>query len=317
MTNENTAAHVPVLLQETLDILDIRPGMRVLDATLGLGGHSKAMLERTGGNIELIGIDRDEAALAVAGERLHDFPNVRLAHSAFSQFDEVLDDLNVDTVDAVLADIGVSSLQLDDPTRGFGHRHDGPLDMRMDTADNDMTAMRLIQTASRRDLKIMIARLGEDPQAGRIASAIVRARDEGSLNSTADLAEVVSAAYPAKWRATARQHPATRTFQALRMTVNRELEELREFLAKIIDYIQPGGRVAIISFHSLEDRIVKHTFREEARECVCPPRQPICTCGKTKRLEILTKKPIMAGEAEVTANPRARSAKLRAAKRIG
>ncbi|WP_027184267.1 16S rRNA (cytosine(1402)-N(4))-methyltransferase RsmH [Desulfovibrio inopinatus] len=317
MNCENTAHHVSVLLEETLDILDIRPGMRVLDATLGLGGHSRAMIERAGGDLELIGIDRDESALALAEKRLSDFPSVKLAHSPFSQFDEVLAALDVDMVDAVLADIGVSSLQLDDPTRGFGHRHDGPLDMRMDASGNEMTAMRLLEKASRRDIKLMIARLGEDPQAGRIASAIVRAREEGTLTSTTDLAEIVSAAYPAKWRATARQHPATRTFQALRMTVNKELEELREFLAKIVGYVRPGGRLAIISFHSLEDRIVKHTFRDEARDCICPPRQPFCTCGKVKRLEILTKKPIMAGEAEIAANPRARSAKLRAARRIG
>ncbi len=309
--------HVPVLLEEVVKYLAIRPGMKILDATTGLGGHSRGMLEAAGGDAWLLGLDRDREALAVAERRLQAYGDrVRLARTPFRRFPAALAEAGWEKVDAALVDAGVSSLQLDDPERGFGFTHDGPLDMRMGAEDGGESAEGLVNLASFARLRDLIREYGEDPQAGRIARAIVAAREKAAITTTARLAEVVAAAYPAKWRATARQHPATRTFQALRMAVNDELGELKEFLRAIPDYLAPGGRVAVISFHSLEDRLVKRSFREEATDCVCPREQVVCVCGHRARYRILTKKPVMAGEEEVAANSRSRSAKLRAAERL-
>ncbi|WP_029457708.1 16S rRNA (cytosine(1402)-N(4))-methyltransferase RsmH [Solidesulfovibrio alcoholivorans] len=309
--------HVPVLLKEVLEFLAIRPGMKILDATTGLGGHSRGMLEAAGGDAWLLGLDRDREALDEAGRRLTAYgERVRLVRAPFSRFPAALAEAGWEKVDAALLDAGVSSLQLDDPERGFGFLHDGPLDMRMGAEDGGESAEGLVNLASFARLRDLIREYGEDPQAGRIARAIVAAREEAAITTTARLAEIVAAAYPAKWRATARQHPATRTFQALRMAVNDELGELKEFLRAIPDHLAPGGRVAVISFHSLEDRMVKHSFRAEATDCVCPREQVVCVCGHRARYRILTKKPVMAGEEEVAANSRARSAKLRVAERL-
>jgi 16S rRNA (cytosine1402-N4)-methyltransferase len=248
--------------------------------------------------------------LTAYGER------VRLVRAPFSRFPAALAEAGWEKVDAALLDAGVSSLQLDDPERGFGFLHDGPLDMRMGAEDGGESAEGLVNLASFARLRDLIREYGEDPQAGRIARAIVAARENAAITTTARLAEIVAAAYPAKWRATARQHPATRTFQALRMAVNDELGELKEFLRAIPDHLAPGGRVAVISFHSLEDRMVKRSFREEATDCLCPREQVVCVCGHRARYRILTKKPVMAGEEEVAANSRARSAKLRVAERL-
>ena len=311
------ARHVPVLLQEVLDALDPQPGGRYLDGTLGLGGHARAVLERAGEGARLLGLDRDGEALALAQERLAPFGDrVAQAQSSYSRFGDVLDELGWDLVDGVLLDLGVSSLQLDGAERGFSFLHDGPLDMRMGSAFGAAPASSLVNKGSFQRIKWVIARYGEEPLAGRIARAIVEARREEPIETTSRLAAIVERAYPAKMRAKARNHPATRTFQALRMEVNQELEELQTFLGEVPARLRAGGRIVIISFHSLEDRIVKRAFRAEAKGCVCPPRQPICTCGRLPRLEVLTRKPVTPTEDEMEANPRARSAKMRAARRL-
>lgn len=311
------ACHVPVMPREVVELLAVRPGMRILDATTGLGGHSAALLEAAGGQAFVLGLDRDREALAEAGRRLARFGDrVRLVRTRFSRFPVALGEAGWETVDAVLLDAGMSSLQLDDPARGFGFLVDGPLDMRMGVEDGGESAEGLVNRASFARLRDIIRDYGEDPQAGRIARAIVATREEAAIVTTGRLAGIVSAAYPAKWRATARQHPATRTFQALRMAVNEELQELEEFLRLVPDYMAPGARVAVISFHSLEDRLVKRAFRHEATGCICPREQVVCVCGHKPRLRILTKKPLVPGEAEIAANSRARSAKLRAAERL-
>jgi len=303
--------------REVCDLLSVRPGMRVLDATLGLGGHSLALLEQAGGDLEILGLDRDETALARAAANLADWPGrVHARQMRFSEFPAALADIGWEGVDAALADVGVSSPQLDEALRGFSFLADGPLDMRMGQADGGEPAANLVNNWSFERLRDLIRELGEEPQAGRIARAIVGEREKKPFESTLELARVVERAYPPKWRATARNHPATRTFQALRMAVNHELEELKDFLDRIVDHLNPGGRVAVLSFHSLEDRLVKTAFRHEASGCLCPPRQPYCTCGHVPRVRILTKKPLTASEEESAANPRARSAKLRAAERL-
>ncbi len=313
------ARHVPVLLAEVLKLLAVAPGERVLDATVGLGGHSGAILEATGGDIEFLGLDRDPRALEIAAQGLAQWgERVRLAQSRFSRFPEVLAEVGWEGVDAVILDAGISSLQVDDPERGFSFLADGDLDMRMGgVAAGEAPAATLVNKAPFERLRDIIREYGEDPQAGRIARAIVAAREDRPITRTLELAAIVAAAYPAKWRATARQHPATRTFQALRMAVNAELAELEAFLERIPDYLRPGGRVAVIAFHSLEDRLVKWAFRREAAGCVCPRDQMVCVCGHVPRFRILTKKPVTPGPAEVAENPRSRGAKRRAAMRLG
>jgi len=310
------ALHVPVLLHEVMHFLAPRPGGRYLDGTVGLGGHSMALLQAADSRAELIGLDRDPEALSRARERLAGFSGVRLHNLRYSRFAEAVAEAGWDGLDGALLDLGVSSLQLDDPERGFSFLADGPLDMRMGAADGAAPASFLVNRASFERLREIIGRLGEEPLCGRIARCIVAERERNPFETTRQLAECVERAYPAKMRATARRHPATRTFQALRMAVNQELEELESFLTDIVDHLRPGGRLAIISFHSLEDRLVKRAFRDEEKGCLCPPRQPMCTCGRTARLKVLTKKPVVPGEDECQANSRARSAKLRAAERL-
>jgi len=308
--------HIPVLARETLELLDIKPGARVLDATVGLGGHARAILSAVPDAV-LLGLDRDERALEESEASLGEFgARVKLANMRFSEFPAALEEIGWDGLDAVVADLGVSSMQLDDPERGFSFLADGPLDMRMGAGDGLAPASRLVNKASFEELRRIIGEYGEDPMAGRIARAIKSAREKAPIETTARLAAVVEAAYPAKWRAMARNHPATRTFQALRMAVNRELDDLAAFLARIVDYLRPGGRLAVISFHSLEDRLVKQAFRREAAGCVCPPGAPRCVCRGLPRLAILTKKPVTASAGEIAANSRSRSAKLRAAERL-
>jgi 16S rRNA (cytosine1402-N4)-methyltransferase len=305
------------MLSEVCDLLAVRPGMRVLDATLGLGGHSLGMLDRAGGDLQILGLDRDETAIARASENLSGYPGrLQARRMRFSCFPEALAEVGWDGVDAALADVGVSSPQLDEAERGFSFVADGPLDMRMSPADGGEPAANIVNQWSFERLRDLIRECGEEPQAGRIARAILAAREVKPIAGTLELAHLVEMAYPPKWRATARNHPATRTFQALRMAVNHELEELQEFLDRIVDHLNPGGRVAVISFHSLEDRLVKRAFRRDASDCLCPPRQPLCTCGHKPRIRILTKKPLTPSKQECDANPRARSAKLRAAERL-
>ena len=314
---EGHQGHLPVMAREVCDYLNLRPGSKVLDATLGLGGHSLAILERLEGQVEILGLDRDDTAIERASANLATHPGlVQARRLRFSRFPEALGELGWDGLDGAVADLGVSSPQLDEPSRGFSFLADGPLDMRMGLADGLEPASSLVNRASFERLRDIIKDLGEDPMAGRIARAIVAARAKDEFETTLQLARVVEQAYPAKWRAMAKNHPATRTFQALRMAVNQELEELEAFLGTVVDYLKPGGRVVVISFHSLEDRMVKRAFRHEATGCLCPPRQPLCTCDHVPRLKVLTKKPVMAGQDEVRVNPRARSAKLRAAERL-
>lgn len=309
--------HVPVLLTEVLQYLRPRPGGRYLDGTLGLGGHTEAMLDATNGEARVLGLDRDEQALDLAQERLARFgDNVRFALSRFSRLEEPLEEIGWDALDGALIDIGVSSMQLDDPARGFSFAGDGPLDMRMGGADGLAPASSIVNQASFERLKKIIGRYGEEPQGGRISRAIVEARHKKPIETTGELAAIVENAYPAKLRAKARNHPATRTFQALRMEVNRELDELQEFLNRILPFLKPGARLAVISFHSLEDRIVKRAFKREAQGCLCPREQVICNCGHVPQLKILTKRPVTATEEELAVNPRSRSAKLRVAEKL-
>ncbi|HBR06563.1 MAG TPA: 16S rRNA (cytosine(1402)-N(4))-methyltransferase [Desulfovibrio sp.] len=311
------AAHVTVLLRETLDWIGPKPGGRYLDGTLGLGGHSLGILRATDGQAEILGLDRDRQALALAGERLAPFAGrVHLDNTSFSGFEAAMDRLNWDALDGAILDLGVSSLQLDNAERGFSFSADGPLDMRMDPGSGFKPARVLVNKARFEELRRIIGEYGEEPLAGRIAKAIVREREQAEIDSTARLAEIVVRAYPPDRRRQARNHPATRTFMALRMAVNRELEELENFLARIPERLVPGARLAVISFHSLEDRMVKQAFRALAKGCICPPRQPLCTCGKKPSMKVLTKKPVIPEQAEMDQNPRSRSAKLRVAERL-
>ena len=313
--------HIPVLLDEVLSFFTPRPGMRCLDATLGMGGHAEALLQKAreagAGDVRLLGLDRDAAALTLARERLAPFgPAVATRHCPFSLCGEALADIGWDGVDFALADIGVSSLQLDSAERGFSFAADGPLDMRMDRS-RGKSAEALVNEAPVLMLKEIIADYGEDPMAGRIARAIDDARARKRISGTRELARIVEEAYPAKWRATSRNHPATRTFQALRMVVNDELGQLEAFLTTVARMLRPGGRLAVITFHSLEDRMVKHFFRDEATGCRCPRHVPRCVCGHTANVTVLTRKPVGPSDAEARGNPRAASAKLRVAEKIG
>lgn len=308
--------HTSVLLNEVIQWINPKEGGRYLDGTLGMGGHSYAILEKAGKDATLAGLDRDEQALELAGERLEKFgERANRFHLAFSHFEAALDELGWDTVDGAILDLGVSSLHLDEASRGFSFIKDGPLDMRMDPSGGMPPASKLINKGTYADLTRILRLYGEEPIAPKIVKAIIKARETKKIETTLELASIVEKAYPAKRRALSRNHPATKTFQGLRIAVNSELDELSEFLRRIPDRLSPGARIAIISFHSLEDRVVKRAFREEARECTCPPRQPICTCGKKARLKVLTKKPILPGEEELENNSRSRSAKLRVAEK--
>jgi 16S rRNA (cytosine1402-N4)-methyltransferase len=274
-------------------------------------------MDRTGGQARLLGLDRDAHALTKAGGRLARFgENVQLAHTSFQHFPRVLREVGWDLLDGVVADLGVSSLQLDNPDRGFSFLHDGPLDMRMDPASGGEPAANIVNSASYERLRQLLWEYGEEPMAGRIARAIIKVRESARIDSTLALARIVAGAYPAKRRALSRNHPATKTFQALRLEVNQELREIEFFLDRIVDFLRPGARIAVISFHSLEDRIVKRAFRKENSGCLCPREYPICQCGHEKRLRLPFRKPLVPGEEEMRANSRSRSAKLRVAERL-
>lgn len=316
MAFEAKPRHVPVLLAETLEALAPAAGGRYLDGTVGLGGHASAILEAAPES-RLCGLDRDSEALELARERLAPFgERAHLFHRRYSEFAGALEELGWDSVNGALLDIGVSSLQLDEVERGFSFNGDGPLDMRMDAASGERSAWHWVNRESFARLKECIATLGEEPQAGRIARAIVDARQKAPIATTGELAALVAQAYPPAWRARARRHPATRTFQALRMAVNDELGELRRFLDSILKWLPVGGRLVIITFHSLEDRMVKQTMRHWAEGCRCPRHVPVCRCGHVPEVRPLSKKPLIASEGEVAANPRASSAKLRAVEKI-
>lgn len=304
--------HKPVLFEETIESLAIRPEGSYIDGTMGGGGHSEAILKRltTG---RLLSIDQDPDAMKAAGERLAGYPQSIRVQGNFAQMGEIARAQGMDQVDGVLMDIGVSSYQLDTPERGFSYHHDAPLDMRM--SQQGASAKDLVNTLSEAELADIIFRYGEDKSARRIAQGIVRAREQAPIETTAQLAEIVKASVPAAVRR-AEGHPARKTFQALRIAVNGELDRLREGLEAGFELLKPGGRLAVITFHSLEDRIVKSAFQAAAQGCTCPKEFPVCVCGKTPKVRILTRHPIVADEAELAENPRARSAKLRVAERI-
>ena len=310
------APHRPVLPDETLALLAPARGGLFVDATLGLGGHSEAILEASE-EARVVGLDRDREALSFASRRLARFGSrFRAAHSDFREIARVLGELGEPEVSGVLADLGVSSLQFDSPARGFSFRHDAPLDMRMDAEGDEETAAELLARLPEEEIARVIFEYGEERRSRRIARWIVERRDEGRpVETTKDLADLVARA--AGHKRTDRIHPATRTFQALRIAVNRELEGLGEFLETSVDLLQAGGRLAVISFHSLEDRVVKRTLRRLAGQCECNPRLPRCQCGARRVVEILTRRPVAPSEREVGENPRARSAKLRGAEKLG
>jgi len=309
--------HIPVMLEEVMHWIAPHPGGFYLDATLGLGGHAARLMELTNGQARLLGLDRDEQALAKAGERLARYgENVQLAHTSFQHFSRALREVGWDKLDGVIADLGVSSLQLDSPERGFSFLQDGPLDMRMDPGSGGEPASAIVNGASFERLRQLLWDYGEEPMAGRIAGAIVKIRETARIESTLELARIVAAAYPAKRRALSRNHPATKTFQALRLEVNQELREVEFFLERIVDHLRPGARICVISFHSLEDRIVKRAFRKESSACLCPREYPVCQCGHTQKLRLPFRKPLIPTEDEMRANSRSRSAKLRVAERV-
>lgn len=307
--------HEPVMLQEVLGVLACKPGGVYIDGTVGGGGHAHAILEASAPDGVLIGIDRDREALIASEERLKAFGRRKiLVRGNYADLVEILAELNIGHVDGILLDLGVSSYQLDKAGRGFSFSADAPLDMRMDQ-ESRMTAGDLVNLTSEKDLKKIIRMYGEEPMAGRIARGVVMKRSEAPIRTTAELADVVRRAVPAA-RRRGKIHPATRTFQALRIAVNDELFHLRKVILSGIEVLACGGRFCIISFHSLEDRIVKESFRNAQRGCVCPPGMALCNCREKPRLKVLTKRPIMPAPHEIGMNPRARSARLRTAERV-
>lgn len=315
LTQPNVPHH-PVLLRESLALLRPAPGATVVDVTLGPGGHAEALLELIGPNGRVIGIDRDPAAIAFARRRLARFGD-RFLPLLGDHRDvvELLHGVGVVVVDAVVADLGISSLQLDDPSRGFAFSMNGPLDMRLDPESNGPSAADLVATLDVSELRNIIATWGEERLAGRIARALVRERSKKPIVTTLELASLVEkTAGPAARRF--RIHPATRTFQALRIAVNHEIEGIPALVSGAVSLLRRGGRLAVISFHSLEDRAVKTSMNALAHRCVCPPGLPICGCGRENIVRAVTSRPTVPGIAENASNPRARSAKLRAVERL-
>ncbi|HXK59412.1 MAG TPA: 16S rRNA (cytosine(1402)-N(4))-methyltransferase RsmH [Acidobacteriota bacterium] len=305
--------HTPVLLREVVQLLNVHPGGIYVDCTVGLGGHTEAILEKLEGRGRVIGIDRDREALAEARRRLARFSNVELYHSNFKNLPLILTRLLVDSIDGCLADLGVSAMQLTSPERGFSFREAGPLDMRMDT-EQKTSAAQLVHELTEDQLTDIFRRYGEEPAARKIAAAIVAERRVKRIQTTSELAALVERVKGR--RPGSRIHPATQVFQALRIEVNQELAGLEEFLETAIERLRPSGRLVVISFHSLEDRIVKQLFQKKAGKCVCFRPAGACTCPRIEMVRILTKKPIVPSGEETAANPRSRSAKLRAVERM-
>ncbi len=303
--------HLSVLLEETIDSLNIRPDGIYVDGTLGGGGHASEVCRRLGDKGRLIGIDQDADAIQAAGARLAPFgEKVTIVRSNYEQIETVLKGLGIDRVDGIYLDLGVSSYQLDTAERGFTYREDdAPLDMRMDQR-NTQTAADIVNTYSESDLYRIIRDYGEDRFAKNIAKHIVRRREEKPFETTGELNEVIKAAIPAKVRAVG-GHPSKRTFQAIRIELNQELDVLERSIDRMIDLLNPGGRLSIITFHSLEDRMVKNSFRRNENPCTCPPGFPVCMCGKKSKGTVVTRKPILPSAEELEANRRSKSAKLR------
>ena len=302
--------HTSVLLTETIEGLKIKPEGIYVDGTLGGGGHSYEIAARLKGSGKLIGIDQDDAAIKAAGERLREYGDtVTIVRSSYRNTKGVLAGLGIEKIDGMMLDLGVSSYQLDNQERGFSYRYDTPLDMRMDMRQN-MSAKEIVNNYSEMELFRVIRDYGEDKFAKNIAKHIVRAREEKPIETTGELNEIIKAAIPAKMRAEG-GHPSKRTFQAIRIECNRELEVLKESLEELMDLLSPGGRLCIITFHSLEDRIVKTAFKQAANPCTCPPNFPVCICGKVSKGKVITGKPILPSEEELEENSRSKSAKLR------
>ena len=302
--------HKSVLLYETVDSLNIKPDGIYVDGTLGGGGHAYEVCKRLGEHGRLIGIDQDADAIAAASARLSEFQDkVTVVRSNYENIASVLHDLGIEKVDGIYLDLGVSSYQLDTASRGFTYREDAPLDMRMDQR-NTQTAADIVNTYSEMELYRIIRDYGEDRFAKNIAKHIVRQRQEKPYETTGELIETIKAAIPAKIRATG-GHPAKRTFQAIRIELNHELDVLNCSIDTMIDLLNPGGRLSIITFHSLEDRIVKKRFRDNENPCICPPEFPVCMCGRKSKGTVITRKPIVPGEEELEYNKRSKSSKLR------
>ena len=318
MTNEYR--HIPVLLSECIEALHLSEGQTYVDATLGGAGHSLEVAKRIGRSGHLIGIDQDEVARRAARERLEALPDdirptIDVVEGNFGDLDSLLVSTAVPGVDAVLFDLGVSSVQIDTPSRGFSFKENGPLDMRMDPSKNTLTAAEIINTYNAADLARVIRQYSDERWASRIADFVVEARKEHPITETEQLVDIIKAAVPASARR-AGGHPAKRTFQALRIEVNGELDVLRSGLEAAVRWLAPGGHIAVISYHSLEDRIVKDLFKKLSQGCTCPPDLPICVCGNKPVLKVLTRKPILPTPEEIKRNPRSRSAKLRVAQRL-
>lgn len=302
--------HISVLLNETVDNLNVREGKIYVDGTLGGGGHSYEILKRMNGNGRLIGIDQDAAAIQAAGERLSEFKDaVTIVRDNYCNMKQVLNNLGIDKVDGIVLDLGVSSYQLDTIERGFSYREDASLDMRMDQRQLQ-TAKDIVNQYSEMELFKIIRDYGEDKFAKNIAKHIVRARQGKEIETTLELAEIIKGAIPMKIRATG-GHPAKRTFQAIRIELNHELDVLRNTLDDMMELLNEDGRLCIITFHSLEDRIVKNSFRDAENPCVCPPNFPVCVCGKKSKGRVISRKPILPSEEELEMNKRSKSAKLR------
>lgn len=308
-------AHVPVMLREVLELLDPRPGGAYVDATVGGGGHAAAILERIGPAGRLLGLDRDAEALEEARRRLGEDPRILLIHRDYRELPGLLDDAGLGPLDGVLADLGISSLQLEGRDRGFTFSRDEPLDMRMDRS-RGVKAAEWLAAQDQASLRRVIHEFGgEVRHAGRIARALARRRQKvGPFRTTGELAATIRAAVPHEGRT--RIDPATRTFQAIRIAVNDEIRGLDGFVADAVRALRPGGRLVVISFHSLEDRQVKTALRRLTGRCTCPPELPVCSCGRRKHVRLLTRRPLRPGPGELAANPRARSARLRAACRV-
>jgi len=306
--------HVSVLLDECIEGLNIKPDGIYVDGTLGGAGHSSEIVKRltTGRHI---GIDRDPIALKAAGERLRPYQDkVTLVHSNFCEIESVLNELNIEGVDGILLDLGVSSPQLDDGGRGFSYMVDAPLDMRMNNEDA-LSADTVVNTWSQEELKRILFDYGEERYAPRIAAAICRRREEAPIRTTLELVDIIRSAMPAA-ALREKQHPAKRSFQAIRIAVNDELGSVEKVMRDAIPKLNKGGRLAVITFHSLEDRIVKNAMAAAAKGCTCPPNFPVCVCGKKPQVKLISKKPIVSTDAELERNPRARSAKLRICEKL-
>ena len=302
--------HIPVIATETIENLNIKPDGIYLDLTLGKGGHSKMILERLSDKGTLIALDQDKEAIEAAKENLKDFSNVIFVNSNFEKIDEVLRDLGFDYIDGALMDIGVSSYQIDNADRGFSYMKDGPLDMRMNQ-ENELTAEIIVNEYSQDELEKIFFEYGEEKFSRLIAKNIIKAREDHRIDTTFKLKDIVTKSIKSN-----EAHPEKRVFQALRIEVNRELDVLKDTIDKVVDHLNKDGRLAIITFHSLEDRIVKNKFKDLATDCICPPEFPVCVCNHKAKVKIITRKPITASKKELKENSRAKPAKLRVCQRI-